>query len=423
MYEMHAAPYSGHLGAGNTERNFAQHYWWKNLQKDIIQYVRTCPICQRNRKPTHKPHGEMRSLPVPKDTWTSLSMDFITGLPTTRRGKDSIMVVVDRLSKMVHLIATKQTATAQDIAQIYQDRVFALHGLPDDIVSDRDTKFTSAFWKNLQRLLGTNINMSTAFHPQTDGQTERMNSVLEDMLRHYVSPDQQDWDLFLSLAEFCMNNCYKTSIQCTPFQLVYGKNPKTPSSAHLNRIKEQNPTATLKAKDMHEHLEKAKACMIAAQNRDKAYADKKTRPQSFEVGQRVLLSTKNLHIKQNNLTKKLLSRYLGPFKLLNKMGSQAYELELPPTMKIHDVFHVSLLKHYHEEGNHQPPPVTILMDGEQEHEVQTILDHRQENKRSKAYLVRWTGYGPEHDTWEPEAALQNCQKTVQAYWVERRQKS
>ena len=154
------------------------------------------------------------------------------------------------VSKMVHLIATKQTATAQDIAKIYQDRVFALHGLPDDIVSDRDTKFTSAFWKNLQKLVGTNINMSTAFHPQTDGKTERMNSVLEDMLRHYVSPDQQDWDLFLGLAEFCMNNCYKTSIQCTPFQLVYGKNPKTPSSAHLNRIKDQNPTATLKAKDV-----------------------------------------------------------------------------------------------------------------------------------------------------------------------------
>ena len=102
MYEMHAAPYSGHLGAGNTVRNIAQHYWWKNLQKDIIQYVRTCPICQRNRKPTLKLHGEMLSLPVPKDTWTSLSMDFITGLPTTPRGKDSIMIVVDRLSKMVH---------------------------------------------------------------------------------------------------------------------------------------------------------------------------------------------------------------------------------------------------------------------------------------------------------------------------------
>ena len=422
MYEMHAAPYSGHLGTQNTERNIAQHYWWPNMQKEVIQYVKICPICQRNRKPTHKPHGEMLSLPVPKDTWTSVSMDFITGLPLTPRGHDSIMVVVDRMSKMVHLIANQQNNTAVQVAQLYQDRVFALHGLPDDIVSDRDSKFTSAFWKNFQKLLGTNINMSTAFHPQTDGQTERMNSVLEDMLRHYVSPDQKDWDTYLSLAEFCMNNCYKSSIQCTPFQLVYGKNPKTPASAHLATVKENNPTATAKARDMHEHLDNAKACMLAAQNRDKAYADRRTRPQNFETGQRVLLSTKNLHIHQTSLSKKLLSRYIGPFKIVRKIGRQAYELELPSTMKMHDVFHVSLLRLYNEQGTHQPPPVTILMDGEQEHEVGQVLDHRQEDRRSKSYLVRWTGYGPEYDTWEPEAALRNCQPTVQTYWNEQRQK-
>ncbi len=114
-------------------------------------------------------------------------------------------------------------------------------------------------------------------------------------------------------------------------------------------------------------------------------------------------------------------RYIGPFKILKKVGTQAYELELPPTMKMHDVFHVSLLKTYHEDGSHQPPPVTILMDGEQEHEVERILDHRQEGRRSKSYLVRWTGYGPEHDTWEPETALQNCRSTVQSYWGEQRQ--
>ncbi len=420
MYEMHAAPYSGHLGTGNTERNIAQHYWWPHLQAEVTEYVKTCPVCQRNRKPTHKPYGEMLSLPVPRDTWTSVSMDFVTGLPTTPRGHDSIMVVVDRMSKMVHLIATQTSVTAQQVAQLYQDRVFALHGLPDDIVSDRDSKFTSAFWKNLHKLLGTNLNMSTAFHPQTDGQTERMNSTMEDMLRHYVSPNQQNWDLILSLAEFCMNNCFKSPTQCTPFQLVYGKNPRTPAAAHLNLIKEQNPTATLKAKDMHKHLEEAKACMLAAQNRDKSYADRKTRPQEFETGQRVLLSTRNLLVKQTNFTKKLLSRYIGPFKIVNRVGKQAYELELPPTMKMHDVFHVSLLRPYHDQGEHQPPPVTILMDGEQEHEVQIVLNHRQENRRSKSYLVRWTGYGAEHDTWEPEAALQNCQNTVQAYWDERR---
>ena len=353
-------------------------------------------------------------------------MDFITGLPLTERGHDAIMVVVDRMSKMVHLVAIAQNITATQVAQIYQDGIFALHGLPDDMISDRDTKFTSAFWRNLQKLLGTNLNMSTAFHPQTDGQTERMNGVLEDMLRHYVSPDQTDWDLFLSLAEFSMNNCYKSSTKCTPFQLVYGKNPKTPASAHFNKITEENPTATVKIKDMHEHLDRAKANMLAAQDRDKSYADKKTKPHSFEVGQRVLLSTKNLHIKKANLSKKLLSRYIGPFKIQKGVGKQAYELELPklpPTMKMHDVFHVSLLKNYHEEGNHQPPPVTIFLDGEQEHEVERILDHRQNNRRSKSYLVRWTGFGPEHDTWEPEAALQNCRDTVRTYWNEQRHKS
>ena len=204
LYEAHAAPYSGHLGTQNTERNINTHYWWPNQQKEVIQYVKTCPTCQRNRKPTHKVYGEMKSLPVPRGLWTSISMDFVTGLPTTNRGNNSIMVVVDRMSKMVHLLPTTDTVTAMQVCQLYQDRIFALHGLPDDIVSDRDSKFTSAFWKTLQSLLGTNINLSTAFHPQTDGQTERMNSIAEDMLRHYVSPDQQSWDLFLSLAEFSM---------------------------------------------------------------------------------------------------------------------------------------------------------------------------------------------------------------------------
>ena len=147
----------------------------------------------------------MQSLPVPKGIWTSLSRDFITGLPITGRGHDAILVVVDRMSKMVHLIATSTTVTAPQVAQLYQDRIFALHGLPDDIISDRDSKFTSAFWKNLQKLFGTTLNMSTAFHPQTDGQTEMVNGILED-LRTYLSTCfgilsvQTKWTGIFSLA-------------------------------------------------------------------------------------------------------------------------------------------------------------------------------------------------------------------------------
>ncbi len=162
-------PYSGHLGSNNTERNINEHYWWPRMQRDIIQFVKVCPTCQRDRKPTQKPAGELQSLAVPRDTWTSISMNFITGLPTTKRGKNAIMVVVDRMSKMVHLIANTTDLNAQGVAQLFQDRVFCLHGIPDDIVSDRDTRFTSAFWQELQKLLGTSLSMSTAFHPQADG--------------------------------------------------------------------------------------------------------------------------------------------------------------------------------------------------------------------------------------------------------------
>ena len=272
MYEMHAAPYSGHLGSNNTERNISEHYWRPGMQKDIIQFVKVCPTCQRNRKPT-QPAGELQSLAVPRDTWTSISMDFITGLPTTKRGKNAILVVVDRMSKMVHLIATTTDLNAQGVAQLFQDRVFCLHGIPDDIVSDRDTRFTSAFWQELQKLLGTSLSMSTAFHPQSDGQTERMNSTLEDMLRHYVAPDQQNWDLLLSMAEFSMKNCYKSSIQCTPFHLVYGKSPATPASRQLvDELVERNPAARLRASEIHAALDRAKDCMLAAQSRHKAYA-------------------------------------------------------------------------------------------------------------------------------------------------------
>ena len=426
MYKIHAAPYSGHLGTGKTERNISEDYWWPGMQKDIIHYVKVCPTCQRNRKPTQKPAGELQSLQVPRDTWTSISMDFITSLPTTKRGKNSIMVVVDRKSTMVHLIATTNDVNAhvqgvvQGVAQLFQDRVFCLHGIPDDIVSDRDTNFTSAFWRELQKLLGTSLNLSTANHPQTDGHTERMNSVLEDELRQYIAPDQQNWELLLSMAEFSMNNCYKSSIQCTPFHLVYGKSPATPATKHLlTEIAERNPTAHVRASQIHAALDHAKECMLADQSRDKAHADRKSRPPDFEIGQRVLFSTKDMRRGKSELTAKLLPRFIGPFKIFKRIGEQAYELELPPTMKIHDihdVFHVSLLRPYHEGRTYQPPPVTILLDGEEESEVDTILDARTDAgpRSKKSYLVRWAGYGPEHDTWEPESNLQNCKNKSQA---------
>ncbi len=187
------------------------------------------------------------------------------------------------------------------------------------------------------------------------------------------------------MAGFSMNNCYKSSIQCTPFQLVYGKSPATPASRQLvDELVERNPAARPRASEIHAALDRAKDCMLAAHSRHKAYADRRTRPVQLEVGQRVLFSTKNLRIKKSELSVKLLPRFIGPFKILKRIGDQAYQLELPPTMKIHDVFHISLLRPYHEDGAYQPPPVTILLDGEEEFEVDSVLDARTDSgSRSK----------------------------------------
>ena len=179
-----------------------------------------------------RPFGEAQPISVPDYQWKDISMDFITHLPPTRSGFTSILVVVDRLSKMVHFLPTFDAVSAEDVAALFRDRIFCLHGMPQSIVSDRDVKFTSAFWTELHRLLGVRLNLSTAYHPQSDGQSERMNRVLEDMLRHFVNRHHDDWDQYLATAEFAINNSENSSVENTPFMLNYGRHPYVPANMH-----------------------------------------------------------------------------------------------------------------------------------------------------------------------------------------------
>ena len=201
--KFHDVPSAGHVGTDKTRRAVPQHYWWPHITADVIKYVQTCPACQMDKPSNQVPAGLYQPLQLPRRPWSSVSMDFITQLPMTKNGNDAIFVVVDRLTKMAHFIPTKTTATAEDTARLFLDNVFRLHGLPEEIISNRDSKFTGNFWQALFECLGTRLGMPTAFHPQTDGQTERMNITLEDMLRHYVGPDHDDWEEVLSSCEFC----------------------------------------------------------------------------------------------------------------------------------------------------------------------------------------------------------------------------
>ncbi|KAF1316552.1 reverse transcriptase, partial [Globisporangium splendens] len=228
LYEYHDSPSGGHLGREKTFLSLSRDYYLPHMYKWVRKYVRTCEICQRV-KPSGSTQAPLRSLAVPSDSWKSVSMDFIFGLPRDKHGRNGILVFVDRFSKMVHLAPVSDKISAEMTAKVFVDVVFRLHGLPVEIVSDRDTRFTSKFWRALFGLLDTKLSMSTAAHPETDGQTERVNRVLEDVLRSYAT-SFKEWSEFLPLAEFALNNSTHVSTGHSPFYVNYGIHPRVPAS-------------------------------------------------------------------------------------------------------------------------------------------------------------------------------------------------
>lgn len=429
VHEFHDTYFCSHQGVSRTKAHLSAHYWWPGMDRDVKAYVAQCPFCQRNKATTTKPAGLLQPLPVPTDVWDSVSMDFITQLPPTASGHDSLLVFVDRLSKMTHLVAMNGTDSAEDVARHFVTNVFRLHGLPESIVSDRDSRFTSAFWRECFRLLGTKLRMSTAFHPQTDGQTERMNRVVEEAVRHYIAPDQSDWDQHLPLIEFAINNSKQASTGCTPFSLNGMKQPRVPATTGKPLPAGKSPNAERVAAEMRKRIERAKACIRDAQARQKQQADKKRSDfnkdaPEWQVGQYVLLSTRNLTPKPGQ-AKKLLPRWAGPYRILQWINPVAAKLELPMGSRLHPVFHVSLLKPFKgKKGTTEPPPPPPLdVEGELFYHVESVIGHRDvrvrggksRSKRSKAsslatrreYLVKWVGYGHEHNTFEPEDSLRD----------------
>ena len=399
-------------------REVLQFLGLTNFFIKVRDYCRACPQCQLHNASSRNPTGLLQPLDVPPHAWHTVTTDYITGLPRTPKGNNAIAVFVDKLTKYVHAVPCKDTSTAVDWADMYVEHVVQHEGLCTTIISDRGPQFNSAFNKALALRLGITWNLSTARHPQTDGQTERANRIIEDILRHFVSPNMIDWDKHLCMAQFAMNSAWHETTQQTPFFLNHGRAPKTPLDILLpHRPAIDNPASCHFAQRLQQIVAKARKFTLAAQQRHKRYYDAKHVPAVFAVNDQVLLSTSGLNLKIAG-TNKLAPRYVGPVKVLERIGEVAYRLDLPETLRIHNVFHVSLLKQYHTDGRVQPPPLADIIDGEPEFEVERILNHRlvkQGRKTKVEYLITFLGYGPEHNLWQDD--VDNCQRLVKAYWA------
>jgi hypothetical protein len=405
----HSAPSAGHLGRTKTFDLIARDFYWVGMRKDIDYFVDSCGICQRNKSPRHKPFGLLQPLPIPPRPWSSISMDFIVKLPSSN-GFDSILVIVCRLTKQAHFIACNESINSSGLADLFIANVFRLHGLPDDIISDRGPVFRSLFWKTLLSKLNVVPKYSTAYHPQTDGQTERVNQTLEQYLRCYVCFSQDNWVYLLPFAEFAYNNSVATSTRHSPFFSNYGFHPKmdllVDSNSNLPAISSHLDQIKSLQKVLQEELQ-------LAQEKMKTYADRSRIDHSFKVGDFVWLLNRN--IRTTRPSKKLDHKRLGPFQLIERINDVTFRLELPSNIRLSNTFHVSLLEPTTQAFmDNYKTPQPIFVDDHEEFEVEKILDHKV-IQGLDYFLVKWSNYDDANNTWEPSGNLTNAADIVQEF--------
>ena len=405
--EIHCSKEIGHPGGTKTVAAVRQGYSWPHLRTQVRQYIQNCHICRRAKPSNQKPTGLLQPLPIPSRPWKDISMDFVTGLPQADDGNDASLNVADRFSKERHYIPCKTSdegTSTEQTAQLLIAHVWRHHGLPSTIVSDRGPQFISGVWKNLCQQLGIKAKLSTAYHPQSDGQTEAINKEMERYLRTFAGQHKNNWPQLIPMAEFAGNATKSEATEKAPFEITKGYLPRMsfmpPSKQQGDTAKErvQLTTATQIADHLQKTWSEATETLKKTQQRMTGQANKHRKDQTFHPGQKVWLSTKNLSAYSNKLSHK----WIGPFTILEKRGV-SYKLELPKAMAlVHNVFHGSLLALDPQDplpGQEAPEPLPIEIDGEQEWEVEDIVDVKKVRNRIVA-RVKWTGYDEDLE-WYP----------------------
>ncbi|GJQ98022.1 putative reverse transcriptase domain-containing protein [Tanacetum coccineum] len=358
MHESHKSKYSIHPGSDKMYQDMKKLYWWPNMKANIATYVSKCLTCAKVKAEHQRPSGLLVQPDIPQWKWDNITMDFVTKLPKSSQGYDTIWVIVDRLTKSAIFVPMRETDPMDKLARMYLKEVVTRHGIPLSIICDRDPRFASNFWRSLQNALGTSLDMSTAYHPQTDGQSERTIQTLEDMLRACAIDFGKGWVNHLPLVEFSYNNSYHASIKAAPFEALYGRKCRSPVCwAEVGEVQLTGPEIV---QETTEKIVQIKQRMQAARDRQKSYADLKRKPMEFQVGDKVMLKVSPWKgVVRFGKRGKLNPRYVGPFKVLEKVGSVAYKLELPEELsRVHNTFHVSNLKKCHADE-----PLAVPLDG------------------------------------------------------------
>ncbi|KAK7278988.1 hypothetical protein RJT34_24029 [Clitoria ternatea] len=346
LAEAYRSSLSIHPGVTKMYHDLKKEFWWPGMKKAITEYVRSCVICQKCKVEHQRPPGLLQPPEIPIWKWKSITMDFVSGLPRTRTGCNAIWVILDRLTKSAHFLAMNVKWSLDRLARLYVTEIVRLHGVPSSIISDRDPRFTSRFWGSWQEELGTELKLSSAYHPQTDGQSEQTIQTLKDMLRACVLEQGGSWEKYLPLVEFAYNNSYHSSIGMAPYKALCGQKCRTPLCWNENGDAIHLGPELIQ--EMNEQVALIREKIKIAQDRQKSYYDNRHRPLEFQVGDWVFLRISLIKgIGRILKSQKLNLKYIGPYQILERIGEVAYRLDLPQLLtNIHNVFHVSQLRAY-----------------------------------------------------------------------------